>query len=81
MPVPVMRRVFSSHVDAIGFDADTGELHVTFQASKSKPARTAVYHGVSAKAAQAVIDAPSIGLALHQNIRGQFPFTYRQVHP
>jgi hypothetical protein len=77
MAGPTMRRVFSSHVDAIGFDEETGELHVTFQGTKNRPARTATYQGVPLEVARDVIRAPSIGMALHQSIRGQYPFSYR----
>lgn len=76
MPQPPMRRVFSSHVDSIGYDADAEELHVTFMGSVNSPARTAVYKGVTADVARDVMTAPSIGLALHRSVRGQFPFGY-----
>jgi phage baseplate assembly protein gpV len=77
MADPVMRRVFSSHVEAIGYDEATGELHVTFQAAKDKPPQTAVYQGVSAKKARDVLSAPSIGMALHNSIRGHHDFSYK----
>lgn len=71
MTAPAMRRVFSSHVDQIGYDEETGELHVSF--SKGQ---TAVYQGVPPKVARSVMEAPSIGQALHNSIRGQFSFGY-----
>ena len=73
MADPPMRRVFSSHVDAIGYDEATGELHVTF----SRTGKTAVYSGVPLKKARDVINAHSIGMALHQSIRGQHGFGYK----
>lgn len=76
MAVPAMRRVFSSHVDAIGYDEDTGELHVRFQPARNNVGRTAVYQGVPVDVARDVMAAPSIGQALHTSIRGQFPFGY-----
>jgi hypothetical protein len=72
MAQPAMRNVFSSHVDAIGYDEESGELHVTF----SRTGKTAVYQGVSAKVAKDVLEAPSIGEAMWGTIRGKYPFGY-----
>jgi KTSC domain len=77
MAAPAMRRVFSSHVDAIGYDEETGELHVSFQPGRGDVGRTAIYQGVPVNVARDVMAAPSIGMALHQSIRGKFPFGYR----
>lgn len=73
MADPSMRKVFSSHVEEIGYDEDTGELHVTF----SRTGKTAVYQGVPPKVARGVLGAPSIGMALHEAVRGQFEFGYK----
>lgn len=72
MAQPAMRNVFSSHVDAIGYDEDAGELHVTF----SRTGKTAVYKGVPPHVAKDVLEAPSIGEAMWGSIRGRFPFGY-----
>lgn len=72
MAAPPMRNVFSSHVDAIGYDEESGELHVTF----SRTGKTAVYQGVPPKVARDVLEAPSIGEAMWGSIRGRFPFGY-----
>jgi hypothetical protein len=66
-----MRNVFSSHVDQIGYDEDARELHVAFQTG-----RTAVYRGVPQEVARDVMEAPSIGEAMWNSIRGKFPFGY-----
>ena len=71
MALPAMRNVFSSHVDAVGYDEASGELHVTFQTGK-----TAVYRDVPAKVARDVMEAPSIGEAMWNSIRGKYAFGY-----
>jgi KTSC domain len=73
MAEPVMRKVFSSHVGQIGYDEETGELHVTF----ARTGKTAVYENVPPKIARSVLTAPSIGMALHESVRGQFSFGYK----
>lgn len=72
-----LRPVFSSHIDRIGYDEDTKELHVAFQGSRNRPPRIAVYHGVPYDLAHGVLNAPSIGMAMHRSIRGRFAFTYK----
>lgn len=72
MASPAMRNVFSSHVDQIGYDEGSGELHVTF----SRTGKTAVYQGVSPKVARDVLEAPSIGEALWNSVRGKYSFGY-----
>lgn len=67
-----MRSVFSSHVNQVGYDAETAELHVTYSNGK-----TAVYRGVDPKVAGGVMSAASIGMALHETVRGRFDFGYR----
>jgi hypothetical protein len=66
-----MRSVFSSHVNSIGYDEESGELHVTFSTG-----RTAVYANVPPKVAHDVLEAPSIGEAMWRQIRGHYPFGY-----
>lgn len=65
-----MRRVFSSHVERVGYDPDTQELHVHFRGSRNTPDRLVVYRDVPPHKGNAVLNAPSIGTALHFNIRG-----------
>ena len=74
--MPEMRRVFSSHVERIGYDPDTQELHVHFRGSANTPDRMVIYSNVPPSKGNAVLSAPSIGTALHFNIRGgDHPFT------
>jgi hypothetical protein len=70
-----MRSVYSSHVDEIGYDPDTEELHVKYDTGK-----TAVYEGVPMTVAAAVgavgQSPPSIGKALHAHVRGKYGHRY-----
>ena len=72
-----LRPVFSSHIDSIGYDEDTQELHVQFQGSTNRPPKIAVYRNVPYATAHAVLSAPSIGIAMHRSVRGKFPFGYK----
>ena len=65
--MPEMRSYYSSHVDAAGYDPETGELHIDWQ----RGTRT-VYVGVPPEVARDVLSAPSIGQALHAHVRGKF---------
>lgn len=56
MPRPVMERVDSSSIEAIGYDPATSELHVRFHSGG-----TYVYVDVPATTFDAFITAPSIG--------------------
>ena len=69
--MPHMKHVFSSHIDAIGYDDASGELHVRYQTGK-----TAVYKGVPPGVAQQAQTAPSIGLAMNALVRGRFDHRY-----
>lgn len=64
-----MRQVFSSWVTDIGYDPETQELHVNYAKGRRK---SAVYHGVPEDVAARVMAAPSIGEALHAEIRGSY---------
>ena len=66
-----MKRVFSSHVNEVGYDPAAQELHVVFDNGKH-----AVYSGVPAVKGRAVVDAPSVGSALHTEIKGQYAHRY-----
>lgn len=65
------QNVWSSHIAALAYDSDASELHVRYQNGK-----TAVYEGVSADKAAQVSQAPSIGMALHQLVRGKHSHRY-----
>ena len=75
MPQPTMRSVFSSMVNRIGYDPETGDLHVEFN-NHGRMGRHAVYHDVPPGVADSVLKAPSIGSALNQAIKGSFKFSY-----
>ena len=62
-----MKSVYSSWVARIGYDAEAGELHVQLKGGK-----TLIYEGVPMDAADSVLSAPSIGEALHREIRGSY---------
>jgi hypothetical protein len=61
-----MRAVFSSHVAEIGYDPEKSELHVKYQTGK-----THVYERVPPETASIVMSAPSIGKALHAEVKSR----------
>ena len=66
-----MRPVFSSHIDSIGHDAATGDLHVAYSGGK-----TAIYSGVPDDVARTVLTSASIGKALNEHVKGSYPHRY-----
>jgi hypothetical protein len=68
---PDMKRVFSSHIERVGFDEESGELHVHFSNGSE-----GYYHGVDPADARSVLSAPSIGEELHRTVRGSYRFSY-----
>lgn len=72
-----MKSVFSSHIAKVGYDEASQELHVEFQQKGQKAAQTAVYSGVPPDVAKMVVDAPSVGSALHELIKGKYAHGYR----
>lgn len=66
-----MRDVFSSHVDRIGYDAEAEELTVEW-----KKGKTSVYSGVPADVAESVMNAFSVGQAIHNQIKSNYPHRY-----
>lgn len=76
MPVQ-MRKVLSSHVLEIGYDAENSQLIVRYAPTRKNPAGALVaYGGVDPETAESVIAAPSIGSALRSQIRDSYDFTY-----
>lgn len=67
-----MKSVFSSHVHSIGYDPAARVLHVKF----GNTGKTVVYEGVPPDVAMMVVGAPSIGEALHREVRGRFGYGY-----
>ena len=72
-----MKRVFSSHIDSVGYDPDTRELHVQYQGKKDKPGKTAVFMDVPQDVAKLVVDAPSVGTAVHQFLKDKYAHGYQ----
>ena len=71
MARPEMRNVFSSHIDRVGYDEASGELHVYFSNGSE-----GFYDGVPPEVGESVLSAPSIGEELHRVVRGKFGFSY-----
>lgn len=68
---PVMRDVYSSHVNRIGYNPETRELNVLWDTGK-----TSVYSGVTAELADSVQNSWSVGKALIDNVKGVYPHRY-----
>ena len=66
-------KVFSSHISAVEYDRSTETLQVLWSRGG-----TTTYDGVPEEVARRVLTAPSIGEALHRNIRGLYHHTTRQ---
>lgn len=69
--MPQMRNVYSSHVNQIGYSAETEQLFVQY-----KDGKTAVYKDVPPEKAKIVMGSASIGSALHEHIKGQHEHEY-----
>lgn len=65
------KSVYSSAVSKIGYDPETSELHVIWARGKHS-----VYSGVPEKVANSVMNAASIGIALHDVIIPEYGHTY-----
>ncbi len=70
----VMQKVLSSFVISIGYDDAAQELHVRYAPTVKNPAGDLVVYGqVEPETANDIMSAPSIGQALHSDIRGKYP--------
>lgn len=69
---PTMKPVYSSNVLAIGHDPDTQELHVDWTGG-----RTSVYSGVPSDIAEQVSKSWSVGTAIREQIKDNFPHRYK----
>jgi hypothetical protein len=68
---PQMREVFSSHVNKTGYDDQARELWVQWDTGK-----TSVYEGVPDDVAQSVMNSWSVGTAIRERIKPQYPHRY-----
>ena len=66
-----MRRVYSSHINAVGYDEDRRELRVEFSNGS-----IVVYGDVPAETGGQVIAAPSIGEEIWRTVRGRHDHRY-----
>lgn len=66
-----LKSVYSTSIDQIGYDPEARELHVKWAKGKSS-----VYNGVPADVAQSVMNAWSVGEALHQMVKKSYPHRY-----
>lgn len=67
-----MRQVFSSSVAEIGYDADRKTLLVQW----GRTGKVSAYQGVPADLADEVMNAPSVGQALREQIQGNYAHKY-----
>lgn len=70
--MPDMKMVYSSTVDSIGYDPDTQEVHVKWQSGK-----VSVYSDVPPSKAFEVMNAPSVGKAIHEMLKPDHDHEYR----
>lgn len=67
-----MRSVYSSMVNTIGWDPDTGDLIVTW----ARGGKTSRYSGVPEAVAVSVMNSASVGSAINEQIKGVYPHAY-----
>ena len=68
--MPDMHYVISSNIEAIGYDADTMELHVRFL----KSGETYIYYNVELWVFDEFMHADSKGTYLHYQIKGKYNY-------
>jgi hypothetical protein len=59
----------SSNIYAVGHDADTNTLHVTFRNASDKPSNTFTYSKVTPEQHQDMMSADSAGSWFHEHIK------------
>ena len=64
--------VFSSNVESVGYDDNTGELIIKWNNGK-----TSSYAGVPEALALQVANAPSVGSMINSDIKGSYEHRYR----
>jgi len=73
MPVPALTPVASSYVDALGYDDGSMSFYVQW-----KNGTVSRYADVPAGIASDVMNAQSIGQAIHRQIKGRYQHEYVQ---
>ena len=67
-----MKPTYSSHITALGHDADAGELHVAWDSG-----RTSVFGpGIDAAMADRIRASRSVGKAVTEDVKGKFGHRY-----
>jgi hypothetical protein len=64
--------VYSSNIHEVGYDSDTEELLITWKSGK-----TSAYQGVPEDKANQIANAPSVGVAVNEEIKPYFSHRYR----
>lgn len=73
--MPEQRKVYSSHVNSVGYDEEAQEMTVEFSNG------SVVVYSVPPDIASSVLSAPSIGEEIWRSVRGQFGFRYQSRAP
>lgn len=68
---PLLQSVYSSNVEKLGHDPETGELHVQWSSGK-----TSIYSNVPTQVAEDVRTSWSVGQAVNQMVKGKFQHRY-----
>ncbi len=68
---PVMREVYSSHVNRVGYDHQAQELHVEWDTGKRS-----VYSAVPPHVADSTMNAWSVGKALIEQVKPVYEHRY-----
>lgn len=66
-----MKHVFSSHIARVGYDEHAQSLTVEYKSGK-----IVSHDGVPPEIAKQVMNAPSVGAALHEHVKGRYGHRY-----
>ena len=67
-----MRKIYSSHIDEVGYDADRQEFHVHWQTG-----RKSIYSNVPPQLAHTILNASSVGEMVSSALKkGGYPHRY-----
>ena len=65
------KSVYSSNVQEVGYDPDTKELSITWTKGKRS-----IYSGVPEELAEQLVNAPSVGSMLNEEVKPYFSHRY-----